>query len=84
MITKQDLDRYKMEASEDYKPEQLTDISDIRIDGNKTVVERIEGFFECVGNPYVFRVGQTPVKVVFSSKAPTLQECLVKVMRQNA
>lgn len=43
--------------------DRLTDISDIEIDTEKSVVERMENYFASVSNPYMFRVGDVGVKV---------------------
>lgn len=43
--------------------EGLTDISNIEIDTDKSVVERIQNYFLSVNNPYMFRVGDVGVKV---------------------
>lgn len=45
------------------KKDRLTDISDIEIDTEKSVVERMENYFASVSNPYMFRVGDVGVKV---------------------
>ncbi len=44
----------------------LKDISNIKIDEGNPVFQRILTFIEQAGSPYLFKVGDTPVKVVFA------------------
>jgi hypothetical protein len=76
-----DLEKYKVQKLCDCEIGQLTDISGIQIDSGQPVEERIRSFLKQIGNPYVFRVGQTPVKILFSPDTPTIQEQLLKVIK---
>lgn len=77
---KQKLDYYKSLDIKDVKLEDLKDIRDIKIDTTKHVLERILSFLvQMDGNPYIFKVGDTPVKVSFNEDGPSLQECLVNM-----
>ena len=60
----------------------MVDISDIKIDTGKPVEKRIKQFLKQIGNPYIFKVGKTRVRVMFSATAPTIQECLLNVIGQ--
>lgn len=46
----------------------LKDIYDIKIDDGNSAIQRILKFIEQTRNPYLFKVGKTPVKVVFLKK----------------
>lgn len=46
----------------------LKDISEIQIDDGKAAVQRALSFINQVNNPYFFKVGNTPVKIVFAKK----------------
>lgn len=46
----------------------LKDISNIKIDDGKPVIQRLLTFIEQTDSPYLFKVGNTPVKVVFAKK----------------
>lgn len=46
----------------------LTDLKDIRIDTRKSRNDRITSFVEQVKNPYLFKVGDTVVKVVYRNE----------------
>lgn len=53
----------------------LPDLLDIEIEG-ETLVQRWESYLSQTGNPYCFRVGKTPVKLLFHNEEKTLQEKL--------
>lgn len=46
----------------------LTDLKSISIDREKPKSERIKSFVEQVKNPYLFKVGDTVVKVAYGSE----------------
>ena len=60
----------------DVKLEDLVDIRTVHIDTSKPVLERILSFMALIKNPYLFKVGDTPVKVEFNDDGPSLQEAL--------
>ena len=60
----------------DVKLEDLVDIRNVHIDTSKPVLERILSFMAQIKNPYLFKVGDTPVKVEFNDDGPSLQEAL--------
>lgn len=77
---KQKLEYYKSLDIKDIKLEKLKDIRDVKIDTTKPVIERICSFLvQMDGNPYIFKVGDTLVKVCFNEDGPSLQECLVNM-----
>ena len=82
MITKQDLEEMKKKNIGDVKKEDLKDISEVIIDTSKPVEERILSFIEQIGNPYLFKVGNTVVKVCYKDGGPTLQKCLETLLTQ--
>ena len=51
--------------TEDRKTDSLTDIRNVSADPQKPKEERLRSFVGQVGNPYLFRVGDTVVKVNF-------------------
>ena len=55
---------------------QLVDIRDIHLDPNAPVEERLAYFIEQAGNPYLFKVGKTAVRVAFSQTAKTLDNTI--------
>lgn len=54
--------------------EKLRDINDVVIDRSLPVMERIISFIQQIGDPYFFKVGDTPVRVKFTKNANTFQE----------
>ena len=60
----------------DVKLEDLVDIRTVHIDTSKPVLERILSFMAQIKNPYLFKVGDRPVKVEFNDDGPSLQEAL--------
>lgn len=83
MIANKGLDYYKSQKISDAKIEDLKDITSIRIDTQKPVVERILSYMEQIGNPYLFKVGDIPVKVSFNDKGLTLQRSLELFFTKN-
>lgn len=65
----------------DFPP--LADISEMRIDPALPGAERLRIFSEAVGSPYRFRVGETPVTVVYNDNAPDLQRVLTELCRHT-
>ena len=77
MITITNLLLIKSLDNKDVKLEELKDIRDVKIDTTRPVLEHILSFLvqmDC--NPYIFKVGDTPVKVCFNEDGSSLQECL--------
>ena len=50
-------------------PERLADLKDIRIDTSLPVRERMVGFLEQVGNPYLFKVDGLVIKATYLPQA---------------
>lgn len=83
MITNKTLEYYKSLKIEDVKLEDLKDINEVSIDPELPVIERILSFMVQIRNPYLFKVGDTPVKVGFSNNGPTLQKSLEIFFTKN-
>lgn len=65
----------KVDISE-ISPEDITELKDIRIDKSLPPEKRILSLLEQVNNPYVYKVGETVVKVSFNGSGRTLQDCM--------
>ena len=76
MVTLQELNDMRSASINSIDSGTLSDISTVKIAGD-TPMQRLDSFLSQVGNPYCFRVGNTPVRVSFSSKEKTL-ESLIK------
>lgn len=59
----------------------LVDLNDVYIDTSLPVEERIRSFIEQVKNPYVFKVGDVAVKVVYQEAGQSLQERLESLIK---
>ena len=57
-------------------PATLPDLTQIQINPALPIQERIQRFIAEVGNPYLFRVGDTVVHVRYSAQPTTLQDRL--------
>ncbi|MCM1438016.1 MAG: hypothetical protein NC131_02225 [Roseburia sp.] len=67
----------------DVKLEELKDIRDVQIDTSRPVTERVLSFWAQMGNPYLFKVDDTIVKVGFTENGQTLQESLEKLFTRH-
>lgn len=84
MISSKDLENYKSLDIGDVKLDELVDIRTVKIDTTRPVLERILSFMVQIRNPYLFKVGNTPVKVEFNDDGPTLQESLERFFIKNS
>lgn len=65
----------------DVKLEELTDISNIRIDRNKDTEERKKQYLNQVKNPYLVRVGDTMVKIRFANNGISFEDAFENLLR---
>lgn len=75
MIDKNLLEDMSHMKLKDVAPDLLQDILDVDISGD-TASQRLESYLAQVGNPYCFRVGNTPVRISFKSCKETLDKKL--------
>lgn len=73
MIDKNLLETMSQVELKDVDPGLLQDILEVKISGG-TARQRLESCMAQVGNPYCFRVGDTPVRISFRSRGETLDE----------
>lgn len=66
----EDMSRIKIK---DVVPDLLQDILTVEVSG-ETAIQRLESYLDQVGNPYCFRVGNTPVRISFKSCEETLDK----------
>lgn len=60
----------------------LTDITGISVDPSLPVEQRLERFVQETGNPYLFRVGETVVKIQYGDSQISLQERLRRLAKR--
>lgn len=65
---------------EDINPDDVDEISSIKIDRRKPSNERILDFLTEIKNPYVFKMNGKLVRMSFSENGPTADECLTRVL----
>lgn len=63
MLSSEELEQYRNCDFGSCDKNSLTDISEIKIDTQKNVYERMQSFFSSVENPYMFKVGDVGVKI---------------------
>ena len=74
------LETYKNIKLEDINPDDVDELSSIKIDRRKSSNERILDFLTQVKNPYVFKVNGRLVRFSFSENGPTADDCLTRVL----
>lgn len=60
--------------------ESLVDIRDVKIDRSKPVEERIKSYVEQIKNPYLFKVGNTIVRVSYANTQATINDNFVNLL----
>ena len=78
---KEKLDRCKKIKLEDIDPNDVDEITDLKIDKRKSSNERILDFLNTTKNPYVFKVNGTLVRIGFSETNKTADDCLTSVLK---
>jgi len=78
---KEKLDRCKRIKLEDIDPNDVDEITDIKIDKRKSSNDRILDFLNKTKNPYIFKVNGTLVRIGFSETSRTADDCLTSVLK---
>ena len=60
--------------------ESLVDIRDVKIDRSKPVEERMKSYVEQIKNPYLFKVGNTIVRVSYANTQTTINDNFVNLL----
>lgn len=60
--------------------ELLVDIRDVKIDRSKPVEERMKSYVEQIKNPYLFKVGNTIVRVSYANTQATINDNFVNLL----
>lgn len=58
----------------------LVDIRDVRIDRTLPMEERVKSYVEQVKNPYMFKVGNTVVRVSYADNGRTMNDNFVNMI----
>lgn len=75
MVDEKKLEAMMMESTKRGSSDTLPDLLDIKIEG-ETLAQRWESYLSQIGDPYHFRVGKTPVRLLFHNEEKSLQEKL--------
>ena len=75
MVSKKQLEDMAQVRIQGVDPGTLPDLLDVKIEG-ETPAQRLESYLDQVGNPYLFRVGKTPVRLVFNKGGTPLESKL--------
>lgn len=60
--------------------DSLVDIRDIKIDRSMSVEERMKSYVEQIKNPYMFKVGNTVVRVSYANTQATINDNFVNLL----
>ena len=60
--------------------DSLVDIRDVRIDRSMSVEDRMKSYVEQIKNPYMFKVGNTVVRVTYANTQATINDNFVNLL----
>lgn len=66
MLDKEKLEKLKKITVSDCVKEDLSDLKDVKIDKSLSYEKRAESFVRQVKNPYLFRIGDIKMRVVYA------------------
>ena len=58
----------------------LVDIRDVKIDRSMSVEDRMNSYVEQIKNPYMFKVGNTVVRVSYANTQATINDNFVNLL----
>lgn len=60
--------------------DSLVDIRDVKIDRSMSVKDRMKSYVEQIKNPYMFKVGNTVVRVSYANTQATINDNFVNLL----
>lgn len=60
--------------------DSLVDIRDVKIDRSMSVEDRMKSYVEQIKNPYMFKVGNTLVRVSYANTQATINDNFVNLL----
>lgn len=60
--------------------DSLVDIRDVKIDRSMSVEDRMKSYMEQIKNPYMFKVGNTVVRVSYANTQATINDNFVNLL----
>lgn len=70
-----------MRTIEGIDKSQLVDLRDVEIDQRLTKENRIKSYIKQIKNPYLYKVGDTAVRIRFTESGPSFEEKLLGVIK---
>ncbi|MBQ2841211.1 MAG: hypothetical protein IJE70_07690 [Oscillospiraceae bacterium] len=58
----------------------LVDIRDVKVDRSQPMEERLKSYVEQIKNPYLFKVGDTIVRVSYANTQDTINDNFVNLL----
>ena len=80
---RKEIEEMKQLSIKECDKEQLTDLSSIEIDREKSKQERMLDYLRQVKNPYYFKVGDIAVRLVFDEGGRSFQQCMEELVQAN-
>ena len=80
---KKEIEEMKQLSIKACDKEQLTDLSSVVIDSEKSKEERMLDYLRQVKNPYYFKVGDVAVRLVFEEGGRSFQQCMEELVQAN-
>ena len=71
----------KISAERQALLDELVDIRDVKIDKTLPVEERVISYVKQIKNPYMFKVGNTIVRVSYRKDGPSFQEVFNQMLQ---
>lgn len=68
------------ERSRKELPDSLVDIRDVKIDRSMSVEDRMKSYVKQIKNPYMFKVGNTVVRVSYANTQATINDNFVNLL----
>lgn len=60
--------------------DSLVDIRDVKIDRSMSVEDRMKSYVEQIKNPYMFKVGNTVVRVSYANTQATINDNFINLL----
>lgn len=84
MLTHDELLNLSEIKLEEINKHNLKELTDIHLDSNMTIEEKIKTFLDKIENPYIFLVHGTPVQISFNNHNKTkLDDCLLQYLTKK-
>lgn len=79
-MTAEEHKRFLEQGFDDVSPDNLIDISKIRIDRGRTLKRRKKQYVRATKNPYLVRVDKTMVKIKFANNGVSFEEAFENLL----